>query len=239
MKKNCLLFMFAAVLAISAGCGMDNSPKSSESIVDPNAPKAVESIMDTSDEKGAVLLCYEETFYEDENYVYSFGMPISEYVIVKYTDGSEQNVVEALEEGNIEIFDLDTYGIKYWAESKHGEEKKEFVINSNAGKHTACVELKELRQDGFGAIVTDYTRFDAYNIGTELYLKFTEDSLVSIYTEAGQYACEGIPDMQKIPIGRQVYVSFYKSEEISDIHENSQEDVIAVYVHEMLSEYLF
>ena len=60
----------------------------------------------------------EERFYEDDVYFYSFGNPQSDYTIVKYSDGSEQRLVDALGEGNVKITDLDTFGIKYYSEIK-------------------------------------------------------------------------------------------------------------------------
>ena len=60
----------------------------------------------------------EEPFYEDDVYIYIFGNPQSNCTIVKYSDGSEQKLVDALREGNIKITDLDTFGIKYFTEIK-------------------------------------------------------------------------------------------------------------------------
>ena len=60
----------------------------------------------------------EEPFYEDDVYIYIFGNPQSNYTVVKYSDGSEQKLVDALKEGNIKITDLDTFGIKYYTEIK-------------------------------------------------------------------------------------------------------------------------
>lgn len=78
--------------------------------------KQVASIVDESNKRE--LVDVEEPFYEDNTHIYIFSNPISKYVIVKYTDGSKQNVKEALESGNIEIAYLDKYGIKYYAEPK-------------------------------------------------------------------------------------------------------------------------
>ena len=60
----------------------------------------------------------EEPFFEDESYIYIFGSPISQHVIVEYTDGSTENIKEALEKGHIQITDLDKYSIHYASEPK-------------------------------------------------------------------------------------------------------------------------
>lgn len=59
-----------------------------------------------------------EPFYEDGEYVYSFPSVRSEYVMVYYTDGTEQTVKEALAEGRIAVGDLDRFGISYYKEEK-------------------------------------------------------------------------------------------------------------------------
>ena len=76
----------------------------------------IESITDNSG--GLPFVDIEEPFYEDYSHIYAFGNPISQYVIVKYTDGSEQNVKDALKSSRIHITDLDKYGIIYFAEPK-------------------------------------------------------------------------------------------------------------------------
>ena len=53
------------------------------------------------------------SFYEDENYVYYFDCMKNKYVIVTYTDNSEETVSEALKNNRIKISDLDNYKIYY------------------------------------------------------------------------------------------------------------------------------
>ncbi len=76
----------------------------------------IESITDNS--SGLAVSDVEERIYEDYSHIYVFGNPRSQYVIVKYTDGTEENVKEALGSGRIKITDLDRYGISYFAEPK-------------------------------------------------------------------------------------------------------------------------
>jgi len=85
----------------------------------PDTAKELESIVDNS--KGMAFPGVLEVFFEDDGYTYSFGAPISEYVIVKYTDGSTEGVKAALENGHIQITDLDQYGICYFADPKRIE----------------------------------------------------------------------------------------------------------------------
>ena len=59
-----------------------------------------------------------EVFFEDEKHTYSFDYPQSSVIKAVYTDGSEQNVKDALDDGNIAIEDLDAYNIKYNSEPK-------------------------------------------------------------------------------------------------------------------------
>lgn len=55
-----------------------------------------------------------EKFYEDDNYEYYFNYIKSSYIIVKYEDGREEGIKEALKSGNINISDLDTFRIGYF-----------------------------------------------------------------------------------------------------------------------------
>lgn len=64
------------------------------------------------------LVDMEEVFFEDDNNKYIFGNPISQYIIVRYADGSEENIRVALENGRAIIGDLDRFGIHYWTEPK-------------------------------------------------------------------------------------------------------------------------
>ena len=67
------------------------------------------------DAKGNSIADDEELFYQDETYWYYFPNQISEYVTVAYTDGQTEPLIEALASGNVQITDLDTYGIKYYS----------------------------------------------------------------------------------------------------------------------------
>ncbi|MBQ3099501.1 MAG: hypothetical protein IJC50_00780 [Clostridia bacterium] len=60
----------------------------------------------------------EEVFYENSDYIYSFPNPLSDYITVRYTDGSEDNIKNAFERGNITPHDLIVAGIPVWEESK-------------------------------------------------------------------------------------------------------------------------
>ena len=59
-----------------------------------------------------------EKFYETYDSVYYYGSIKSEYVIVKYTDGTSETVKDALANGRIKIDDLDKFGIHYIKEPK-------------------------------------------------------------------------------------------------------------------------
>lgn len=92
------------ILVTLAACAKDSSDNNIKSITDNSVGRVLPDVI--------------EPFYEDHRCKYSFGNPISQYIIVKYKDGTEQNVKEALESGRIGITDLDSYGIHYFAEPK-------------------------------------------------------------------------------------------------------------------------
>ena len=60
-----------------------------------------------------------DDFYEDDSYRYYYGQyNKSAYMIVTYSDGTRENIKEALAKGNITIEDLDKFNIKYCKEPK-------------------------------------------------------------------------------------------------------------------------
>lgn len=54
-----------------------------------------------------------ESFYKDESYTYYWDCMKNKYMIVKYEDGLEETVSEALKNKNITIDDLDRFNISY------------------------------------------------------------------------------------------------------------------------------
>ena len=74
----------------------------------------VKEIIDTTkDIKDFVCAEALEEFYRDNNYVYYYNCIKSKYIIVKYTNGYEETVTDALKHGTITIKDLDKYNIGY------------------------------------------------------------------------------------------------------------------------------
>lgn len=59
-----------------------------------------------------------EKFYEDENYEYYFSCIKGSYIVVIYSDNTEEPVSEALKKGTITIKDLEEYNIGYYKEKK-------------------------------------------------------------------------------------------------------------------------
>lgn len=54
-----------------------------------------------------------DPFYEDDNYYYSYSCIKSDYVFVRYSDGTEETVKEALKNNRIDIGYLDKFNIHY------------------------------------------------------------------------------------------------------------------------------
>lgn len=54
-----------------------------------------------------------EEFYRDGKFIYEFSCVKSEYVEVHYSDGTKENIKEALKSRNILITDLDDFNIEY------------------------------------------------------------------------------------------------------------------------------
>ncbi len=78
----------------------------------------IREIIDPTDDPNFAYDTAQEKFYEDRNNEYFFGGIYSQYVIVHYTDGTQEDIVTALNAGRAAIADLDKFGIRYWAEPK-------------------------------------------------------------------------------------------------------------------------
>lgn len=168
---------------------------------------------------------FEERFYEDDVYIYSFGNPQSDYTIVKYSDGSEQRLVDALREGNIKISDLDTFGIKYWSEIKPVENP----------------ELSyEVQQSNDYVIPTDLASMIE---AVDLVIVGTYDGTVSTYaTEIGQIISIGrVSDFQIIK-GETSYetkeISFYGGAlPVSEFMKYARPDISAKRGYDKLTKF--
>lgn len=130
MKKAfCILtaILLSAAVFVSCEAGKESKQASNESF-----ESVSEAVRDESDISAEAEITVTEiivtgqaideaidVFYEDEYYEYLFGtLPQHEYVIVKYSDGSTQNVKEALNDGRITLSDLDKFDIEYLKDPK-------------------------------------------------------------------------------------------------------------------------
>ena len=60
-----------------------------------------------------------ESFYQDENYIYYWSCIKNKYMIVKYSDGHEETISDALSQGKIDIQLLNKFDIDYIKEEKN------------------------------------------------------------------------------------------------------------------------
>ena len=137
IKFTSILLCFLMVAAVFAGCNAPEESKADTSSKDPllntseNISETVsEEISEEVSEEVSQVLdfvivdyrdthgfadCGYDVFYKDEEYYYYLPYSrMSEYVIVEYSDGTTQNIKEALEAGNITIADLDRFNIEYY-----------------------------------------------------------------------------------------------------------------------------
>ena len=133
MKKY-FLFLLLATLVLFAGCQstsidkpnteISNTTDGKEITDQSSATQTVEVIEIIDMTKIEEISCAEalQKFYTDAEYNYFYSCIKGEYVIVKYSDGSQKTVEEALKIGDITIEDLDKFEIKYYKETLDGKE---------------------------------------------------------------------------------------------------------------------
>ena len=73
----------------------------------------IENIVDRTKSEGLPYDMAEEKFFEDSDNEYYFSGIYSHYVIVHYEDGSQEDVVIALNAGRATISDLDKFEVSY------------------------------------------------------------------------------------------------------------------------------
>ena len=131
--KRIIIFLFLIVwIGLSACSNTDNAAQTDEATTPSQAQEPVSettaelvepyivSIIDRSEAEHLDVATAEEVFYEDEINRYIFPNIISHHVIVTYSDGISEPIIEALEAGRASISDLNRFQIDYAVESKNG-----------------------------------------------------------------------------------------------------------------------
>lgn len=80
--------------------------------------RQIDKIIDLTKENDITYETNMEYFYQDEEYQYFFGGARGKYIMVYYADGSEENVLTALEKGHITIEDLEKFDIEFYMKPK-------------------------------------------------------------------------------------------------------------------------
>ena len=76
----------------------------------------VVDIIDRTEHEPIVTADVLEGFWSDDEYTYYFGSLKSGLIIVHYSDGTQENVREAMGKGRVTLADLDRFGIGYYRE---------------------------------------------------------------------------------------------------------------------------
>ncbi|MBR2912651.1 MAG: hypothetical protein IKC40_01865 [Oscillospiraceae bacterium] len=82
----------------------------------------IEKIVDRAKEEGLPFDEALEKIHEDEENEYFLSGIYSHYVIVHYSDGTQEDIKSALKSGRATITDMDRFGIHYWKEPKETTE---------------------------------------------------------------------------------------------------------------------
>ena len=130
MKRIIIFLSLIVWIGLSACAKSDNAAQIDKAVTPSREQKPVSetvselakpyivSMIDRSETEHLDVATAEEVFYEDEINRYVFPNIISDHVIVTYSDGSSEPIIEALEAGRASIADLDRFGIHYSAENK-------------------------------------------------------------------------------------------------------------------------
>ncbi len=86
--------------------------------LNPSTNVTIVKIVDRTKEEDLVVADALEKIHEDEKNEYFLGAIYSHYVIVHYSDGTQEDIKSALKNGRAKITDLDRFGIHYYTEPK-------------------------------------------------------------------------------------------------------------------------
>ena len=78
----------------------------------------IREITDPTDDPNFAYDTAVEKIFEDTNNEYFIGGLYSQNIIVHYNDGTQEDIVTALNSGKATFADMDRFGIRYWAEPK-------------------------------------------------------------------------------------------------------------------------
>lgn len=98
-----------------------NDSKELAASPEPEPVPDVVTVVDIVDLTQSGELCTDdalEGFWRDDEYTYYFSSIKSQYIIVHYSDGTEEPVREAMAAGRVTLADLDRFGIGYYKEPK-------------------------------------------------------------------------------------------------------------------------
>lgn len=95
---------------------------------------AILEIINPTDDPNFAYDTAVEKIYEDDVNEYFIGGLYSEHIIVRYADGTQEDIVAALNNGRVAMADLDKFGIAYWAEPK-GDKLYSEILNAIRGRN--------------------------------------------------------------------------------------------------------
>lgn len=126
---------------------------------------AILEIINPTDDPNFAYDTAVEKIYEDEVNEYFIGGLYSQHIIVRYADGTQEDIVVALNNGRATVADLDKYGVAYWAEPK-GDKLYSEILNAIRGRNKSdkpdgllhCASFVLLKQEELsGTPVVDST----------------------------------------------------------------------------------
>lgn len=109
-----------------------------------------------------------ESFYEDDEYIYFWNCLKNKYMIVKYDNGYEETISNALKNERISIDDLDSYDISYIKEEKEkvfietsvdkncDKKAKLYYSDSNVNVYTYCLNSVNVTINDKAYNLSDY-----------------------------------------------------------------------------------
>ena len=143
-----LLFVLTLVGCADSSDGPDSPPESEDTAITASeivgGNPSIIAIIDRTKTENLPYDTAEEQFFEEDGKAYYFSGIYSQYVVVHYEDGSQEDIVTALNAGRAAIADLDKFEVDYIVKSLNAERAKPpgGAISQSEAEKIALAECK-------------------------------------------------------------------------------------------------
>ncbi len=162
-----------------------------------------------------------EQFYSDSKYIYEFSTVKSQYVKVIYSNGSTEDIKQALKSGRVKISDLDKFNIDYYKKNLDGNDASKNnqsasvsstfnIASSWSSEFTDPLAVKlNNKQEIKNEILKRFPDFYFDDFRLDISVNGEEKAVVTVVEQIGEFYTDN------------AYVLFYQNGKYTEIYDRS------------------